>query len=526
VPDAFAATYTVENAQGSSTPGCDPYDCFIPSTLDIVVGDMVTFVNNDSAAHTSTSGNPGSGDAGSVWDSNLVMSGSSYTTAALDAGQYPYHCLVHPWMTGIVIVEEASPYGSAESFAPTFPNPIVISNPRLESMNPDVTVNENDLPLGGYIITADLHNDSDDDQSIAYWVQVTGPQSYEGWNYHNMSVGNTDNYGVNWIPEIAGDYTITINVVESMDDQPKKYLDVGVTFQVTISPDPYATESEPTLLPSSDPNTVLNDLGSSTPGCEPNCFIPATITIKAGESVTFSNTDTAAHTSTSVDVDGVSDGVWDSNLVMSGSAYTTPALDAGEYPYFCMVHPWMTGLVIVEEMVVEVTDTIPPQVLVPADIVIETGNQNGVSATFNPQAIDNVDEILSPTCNFSSGSIFPIGTTEVICTATDSSGNSNSNSFNVIVEFSGILIPEWIKNVAGFWHAGDINDQSFLEGIQYLIQNDILIVPETEVDSESSGTIPEWVKNTAGWWATGQIDDVTFVNGIQFLIQSGLIQVS
>jgi predicted secreted protein with PEFG-CTERM motif len=34
---------------------------------------------------------------------------------------------------------------------------------------------------------------------------------------------------------------------------------------------------------------------------------------------------------------------------MMNSAYTTPALDAGEYPYFCMVHPWMTGLVIVEE---------------------------------------------------------------------------------------------------------------------------------------------------------------------------------
>ena len=32
-----------------------------------------------------------------------------------------------------------------------------------------------------------------------------------------------------------------------------------------------------------------------------------------------------------------------------GASFTTPALDAGEYPYFCMVHPWMTGLVIVEE---------------------------------------------------------------------------------------------------------------------------------------------------------------------------------
>ena len=88
VPDAFAATYTVENAMGSSTPGCEP-DCFIPATLTISPGDMVTFVNNDSAAHVSLSGSPADGPSG-VWDSSLVMSGQSYTTGALDEGEYPY----------------------------------------------------------------------------------------------------------------------------------------------------------------------------------------------------------------------------------------------------------------------------------------------------------------------------------------------------------------------------------------------------------------------------------------------------
>ena len=104
VPDAFAATYTVENAQGSSTPGCEP-NCFIPATLTISPGDMVTFVNNDSAAHVSLSGSPADGSSG-VWDSSLVMMNSAYTTPALDAGEYPYFCMVHPWMTGLVIVTD------------------------------------------------------------------------------------------------------------------------------------------------------------------------------------------------------------------------------------------------------------------------------------------------------------------------------------------------------------------------------------------------------------------------------------
>ena len=38
--------------------------------------------------------------------------------------------------------------------------------------------------------------------------------------------------------------------------------------------------------------------------------------------------------------------------------------------------------------------------------------------------------------------------------------------------------------------------------------------------------IPAWVKGNAGWWANDQIDDATFVSGIQYLIQQGIISVS
>ena len=108
-PGAFAEhsmNATVENAAGSSTPGCEP-DCFIPATVTIGAGGMVTFANNDSAAHTSTAGTPADGPSG-AWDSSLVMMGAAYTTPALDAGEYPYFCMVHPWMEGLVIVEEES----------------------------------------------------------------------------------------------------------------------------------------------------------------------------------------------------------------------------------------------------------------------------------------------------------------------------------------------------------------------------------------------------------------------------------
>ena len=93
--------------------------------------------------------------------------------------------------------------------------------------------------------------------------------------------------------------------------------------------------------------TVTNAAGSETPGCEPDCFIPSTVTIEVGETVTWDNTDTAAHTATAGSATDGPTGVWDSSLIMAGGSYSYTADTAGTYDYFCMVHPWMEGVVIV-----------------------------------------------------------------------------------------------------------------------------------------------------------------------------------
>ncbi len=95
--------------------------------------------------------------------------------------------------------------------------------------------------------------------------------------------------------------------------------------------------------------TVENAAGSSTPGCEPDCFIPSTVVITVGGTVTWENTDTAAHTSSSGTPADGPDGVFDSSLIISGGSFSHTFDTAGTYDYFCMVHPWMEGTVIVEE---------------------------------------------------------------------------------------------------------------------------------------------------------------------------------
>jgi len=240
----------------------------------------------------------------------------------------------------------------------------------------------------------------------------------------------------------------------------------AIASMVAIAPSAFAAHHEV---------TIENAPGSSAPGCEDTadgCFIPNPVTVDLGTIVTWSNTDSVPHTATSGAPGGDNAGaVWDSSLVMANQSFSYTTDTVGSFDYFCMVHPWMTGTIIVEDGSSSTpADTVPPQVLVPDDITLQTEDQNGASATFNPQAIDNIDELITPTCSPASGSVFAIGTTEVVCTATDSAGNTSSNSFNVIIEYTGSLIPAWVKNVAGFWNDGSINDASFLEGISYLIQ--------------------------------------------------------
>jgi len=58
-----------------------------------------------------------------------------------------------------------------------------------------------------------------------------------------------------------------------------------------------------------------------------------------------------------------------------------------------------------------------------------------------------------------------------------------------------------------------------------LIKQGIIVVSSDSVSStNSTGTIPSWIKNNAGWWADGIIDDDSFVQGIEFLIKQGIIQ--
>jgi len=90
-------------------------------------------------------------------------------------------------------------------------------------------------------------------------------------------------------------------------------------------------------------------VGSSLVGCETTneCYIPHMVTIDVGGEVMWNNIDGMAHTvSAGTPAEGLSDD-FDSGLVGPGAMFSHKFTEAGTFDYFCMVHPWMVGSVMV-----------------------------------------------------------------------------------------------------------------------------------------------------------------------------------
>ena len=370
--------------------------------------------------------------------------------------------------------------------------------------------------------------------------------------------------------------------------------------------------------------------GSSLLGCEENrsCYIPYRFDAGKGSIITWENMDSAAHTVTSGTASRGPTSTFDSGVILAGAIYSHKFEKDDVINYFCTLHPWMTGVLNITRSGVVIgntsegsgpvnvpKDTTPPKLLKFEDIVLDSESQNGAKVPFEVLAIDDTDQIIRPSCNYSSGSIFPIGSTIVICNAMDSAGNrATPISFTVTVNPNEIIIPDWIKNNARWWASDDISESEFLRAIEYLIKNEIIKISISEnenlpsirtiytlPDSRSTkyaeitgsftekhegtltltvvkpdnseetittfsrdGTfmttmaltseslignyqvfaeikgnqilvsafdvkidginkVPMWIKNIAGWWAKELITDDDFIKGIQYLVEQGII---
>ena len=103
------------------------------------------------------------------------------------------------------------------------------------------------------------------------------------------------------------------------------------------------------------------------------------------------------------------------------------------------------------------------------------------------------------------------------------SGAKSSVHFS-IKDTGEIALPFWIKDLAKMWVSEPlVTDKDFARAIEYLIQREIIKIPYTEPEGETTASIPDWVKSNAEWWIAEKISDKEFTLSLQYLVKTGII---
>ena len=107
----FATSYDIKMPTGSASPDA-PYfwqnekSGLATGDINVILGDTVVWKNADTAKHTVTSGTVEDGPDGIFGGASFLSPGQSYKFTFTETGQFPYYCLIHPWMTGTVFVTD------------------------------------------------------------------------------------------------------------------------------------------------------------------------------------------------------------------------------------------------------------------------------------------------------------------------------------------------------------------------------------------------------------------------------------
>ena len=96
-------------------------------------------------------------------------------------------------------------------------------------------------------------------------------------------------------------------------------------------------------------DVTITPVSNPSRGCEPNCYSPSIVTVDAGSTVTFSNTDDLPHSFTSGTPYTGPDGSWNSGIVFGGNDYSVTLHNPGTYNYYSLFDSWMQGTIIVNE---------------------------------------------------------------------------------------------------------------------------------------------------------------------------------
>lgn len=262
-------------------------------------------------------------------------------------------------------------------------------------------------------------------------------------------------------------------------------------------------------------------------------FYPETLPFSGDDAITWKNEDSVSHSITS----GIG-----TAPEYSGKFFKTGTIEPGKsasvkinvkenfaFYYFCELHPWLAGKLVVETAPESQPETVNPivsETQVGSDIPV-TGQ---VHRDFRKTPYDILAYQGDTLVNVRHGLFDDSGS----YADTIKHLNPGKYTLKVVyglptqigitqVEVTEETIPKWIRTDAKWWADGTITDSEFVKAIEYLAKEKILKIQKTQTAQNT--VIPSWLKSSAGWWASGQISDVEFAKNLQYLSDNGIIQI-
>jgi plastocyanin len=283
---------------------------FRPATITVDAGTTVRWRNDDTRDHTVTATN-------NAYDSGILRPGATYSRVFATAGSFNYLCLLHPDMTGTIVVRGAGGATPPPTPPPTpTPRPTPVPTPVPGSTTVDAVdfafaPRSIDITAGTTITWrntgAALHTVTAGDGSFDSGLVPSG-----GTYQRRFATPGTYSYLCNLHPEMTG------------------VVRVFGAGGATPPPPPPATP-KPTPPPVGSGELELRDFA----------FVPSSIRIAPGTRITWVNTGDAPHTVTD------RAGAFDSGIIARGARWSRTFSAAGTFQLICTIHPAMRATLVV-----------------------------------------------------------------------------------------------------------------------------------------------------------------------------------
>jgi plastocyanin len=284
-------------------------EVFRPSNVTIAPGGSVTWRNDDDRAHTVSA-------TTDAFDSGTLSPGQAYTRTFPTAGSYAYLCLIHPNMTGTVVV-----VAEGTTAPPPAPTPVPTPAPAAPA-----------APAAPGTIRAVDFAFQPTSLTVAAGSRVSFVNA--GRAPHTMTArdGTFDSGIINaagtWAHSFAtpGTYAFLCSL------HPQMVGTLRVTDGSGKAPPP-----APTPVPTPAPAAPAAPAGTSSFAIRDFTFQPSTIRVPVGSTVRWVNQGLAPHTVTD------RAGSFDSGFIEAGGSWSNTFGQPGTFAIWCVIHPDMTG---------------------------------------------------------------------------------------------------------------------------------------------------------------------------------------